>query len=275
MHDQNGISRRAFMMDLGKGTLAVAVFGLVGVACSNDDADTPATTAAVAGGGDPTQPPTTSPTTTSPVTTSPDTTTPRGDTAVAWERVVLGSVSAYVLARNGEATIVDTGNPGSEDGIASGLAALNVAWDNVGHVIVTHLHPDHQGSLPAVLDLAPDAAAYAGAADIPQISSPRELIPVGGGDTVFGLEIIETPGHTPGHISVLDPVGGLLVAGDALNGREGGVIGANPNFTDDIVMADQSIQKLAVLSFDTVVFGHGDPVQGNASQQVAALAASL
>ncbi len=275
MHDDNGISRRAFMMDLGKGTLAVAVFGLVAVACSSDDADPLATTAAAAAGPDPTQPPTTSPATTSPVTTSPATTSPPGEAAVAWERVVLGSVSAYVLARNGEATVVDTGNPGSEDGISSGLAALSVGWDNVGHVIVTHLHPDHQGSLPAVLDLAPDAAAYAGAADIPQIASPRELTPVGDGDTVFGLEIIHTPRHTPGHISVLDPVGGLLVAGDALNGRDGGVIGANPSFTADTLMADQSIQKLALLSFDTVVFGHGDPVEGNASQQVAALAASL
>jgi glyoxylase-like metal-dependent hydrolase (beta-lactamase superfamily II) len=189
--------------------------------------------------------------------------------------VVLGSVSAFVLARAGEATIVDTGNPGSEDGIGAGLGALGLGWGDVGHVIVTHLHNDHQGSLPAVLNLAPEAAAYAGAADIPQIPAPRDLIPVGDGDIVFDLQIIDTPGHTPGHISVLDPVGGLLVAGDALNGRDGGVIGANPRFTADVAVADDSVRKLAQLTFDTVVFGHGDPVEGQASDQVAALAASL
>ena len=44
---------------------------------------------------------------------------------------------------------------------------------------------------------------------------------------------------------------------------------------NDVVRADESIRKLAQLTFDTVVFGHGDPVEGLASEQVAALAASL
>jgi glyoxylase-like metal-dependent hydrolase (beta-lactamase superfamily II) len=192
-----------------------------------------------------------------------------------WERVNLGFVSAYILARNGEAAIVDTGVAGSEDAIESSLGVLNLGWGDVGHVIVTHLHPDHQGSLPAVLGRAPGASAYAGAADIPQISSPRQLVAVGDGDTVFDLEIIDTPGHTPGHISVYDRAGGLLVAGDALNGANGGVIGANPDFTPDMAMAGTSIAKLAALSFETVVFGHGEPVVGGASQQVAGLSASL
>lgn len=280
MSDDTGISRRAFMMDLGKGTLAVAVFGLAAVACSSDDPDAVATTAGATTTGGSAAPPTTSPVTTSPVTTSaatttPATTSPVGDAPVSWERVVLGSVSAYVLARQGEATIVDTGNPGSEDAIAASLGGLDLGWGDVSHVIVTHLHPDHQGSLPAVLGLAPDAAAYAGAADISGISSPRALIPVGDGDTVFGLEIIDTPGHTPGHISVLDAAGGLLVAGDSMNGADGGVAGANPRFTPDMDTAAESTKKMAALTFETVVFGHGDPVEGGASQQVAELAASL
>lgn len=266
------MTRRAFMMDLGKGTLAVAVFGLAAVACSEDEPAASTTTSTTLGS---TTPPTTSPATTSPETTSPTTTNPPSAAALTWERVNLGFVSAYVLARNGEAAIVDTGVAGSEGDIASSLAAVGLGWDDVGHVIVTHLHPDHQGSLPAVLSEAAAATAYAGAADIPEISSPRPISPVGDGDTVFDLEIIDTPGHTPGHISVLDPVGGLLVAGDALNGADGGVIGANPEFTADIVMADESVRKLATFTFETVVFGHGEPVVGLASQQVAALAASI
>ena len=261
------------MMDLGKGTLAIAVFGLAAVACSSDDSADASTTSAAAAAS--TEPPATSPETTSPATTSPATTSAPGDTATTWERVNLGFVSAYVLARNGEATIVDTGVAGSEDAIGASLGVLDLGWGDVGHVIVTHLHNDHQGSLPAVLGLAPEAEAYAGAADIPGISSPRQLTPVGDGDTVFGLEIIDTPGHTPGHISVYDRVGGLLVAGDALNGADGGVIGVNPDFTDDLPTADASIAKLATLSFETVVFGHGEPVIGGASQQVAELSASI
>jgi glyoxylase-like metal-dependent hydrolase (beta-lactamase superfamily II) len=91
------------------------------------------------------------------------------------------------------------------------------------------------------------------------------------GDLVFGLEIIATPGHTPGHISVLDAAGGVLVAGDAINGSDGGVAGPNPEFTADMDTALRSVAKLATLSFDTVLFGHGQPVEGGADQAVAAL----
>ena len=258
MSTNSGMSRRTFLTDLGKGSLAVAVFGISAVACSSDDADPTTTTAGA-------QPPTTLPPA-----------TPTEVAPVTWERVNLGFVSAYILARGGEAAIVDTGVPGSEGDIELGLAGLDLGWEDVGHVIVTHLHNDHQGSLPAVLDLATQATAYAGAADIPEINSPRELTPVADGDRVFDLEIIATPGHTPGHISVLDSAGsGLLVAGDALNGADGGVIGANPDFTDDIATADQSIAKLARFQYDAVVFGHGEPVVGLAWQQVAALSQSL
>ena len=253
------ITRRTFVRDLGRGGLAVAIFALTGVACSSDDEA--ATT-------------TSRPATTTPPTTLPPA-APTGPTAVTWERVSLGFVSAYILARRGEAAIVDTGVPGSEGDIESGLGRLDLGWGDVGHVIVTHLHNDHQGSLPAVLGLAPAATTYAGAEDIPEIASPREITPVGDGDRVFDLDIIATPGHTPGHISVLDSVGGLLVAGDALNGSDGRVIGANPEFTADVFTADQSIAKLAAFTYETVVFGHGDPVVGGASQQVANLSASL
>ncbi|MCP4964954.1 MAG: MBL fold metallo-hydrolase [bacterium] len=261
---RSDMTRRAFMLDLGRGTLAVAMFGVTAIACSTD----PTTSAAAVTGS-------TNPVTTSPITTSPVTTSPIAPTAVAWERVNLGFVSAYVLARRGEAVIVDTGNPGSEDAIEAGLESLDLGWSDVAHVIVTHLHGDHQGSLPGVMNLAADATGYAGALDIPEISSPRELVPVGDGDSVFDLEIIATPGHTRGHISVFDRAGGLAVVGDALNGRDGGVAGANPDFTDDMATANESIKKLAELTFDTVAFGHGDPVIGNASQQIADLAAGL
>ena len=263
------MSRRAFVVDLGKGSLAVAVFGFTALACSSED---PATSSTIA---DTTPAPTTVPPTTAAPTTLTSTTSAVDRNPLAWERVNLGFVSAYVLARGGEAAIIDTGGSGSEGDIEASLGVLGLGWSDVGHVIVTHLHGDHQGSLPAVMNLASDATGYAGSGDIAGITSPRELVAVGDGDSVFDLTIIETPGHTPGHISVLDQQGGLLVAGDALNGADGGVIGANPDFTPDIVTADQSIAKLAQFSYETVVFGHGEPVVGDASGQVAELAASI
>ncbi len=250
-------SRRAFVRDLGRGGLAVAILGLTTIGCSDDD---PAPTTSRPRSADPT-------------TTLPPA-APTGPAPVSWQRVHLGFVSAYVLARRGEATIVDTGVPGSESDIEASLGVLDLTWNDVSHVVVTHLHNDHQGSLPAVLELAPEATGYAGAADIPEIVSPRPLTAVDDNDTVFDLRIIATPGHTPGHISVLDEVGGLLVAGDALNGADGGVIGANPDFTTDMAVAEASVAKLAGFDYDTVVFGHGEPVIGGASALVADLAAA-
>ncbi len=133
----------------------------------------------------------------------------------------LGFVSAYILARNGEAAVVDTGVAGSEDSIAAALAAAALGWANVGHVILTHKHQDHASSATAVLNAAPDAKGYAGAEDIPSIAAGRSLSPIADGDAVFGLRIVATPGHTRGHVSVLDEAGGIMVAGDALRTSDG------------------------------------------------------
>jgi glyoxylase-like metal-dependent hydrolase (beta-lactamase superfamily II) len=130
-------------------------------------------------------------------------------------------------------------------------------------VILTHKHPDHVGSLGAVVALAPDAAAYAGAEDIPDIGADPALSPLVDGDDVFGLRVVATPGHTPGHIAVLDPLGGLLVAGDALTVVDGRLTGPNPEFTPDMATAMESVAKLADLDLRTILVGHGDPVTGD------------
>lgn len=265
-------ARRVFLSQLGRGTLAVVVLGAP--ACS------PATTASDTGSGvtvggagagrdgSTTLPPATATTSTVPakIPTFPE---------LSWHQVSLGFVSAYVLIRAGEAAVVDTGVEGSSGKIEAALAAAGVGWGNVGHLILTHSHPDHVGSLAQAMVAAPAATAYAGEADIAAITSPRAITPVTDGDVVFGMEIITTPGHTPGHISVLDPAGSLLMAGDALNGQAGGVIGPNPDFTADMPAAIETVRKLARLRFEAVVFGHGDPVESDASTQVAALAATL
>jgi len=175
--------------------------------------------------------------------------------------------------RGGEAAIVDTGTFGSAGSSEAALTTVGLGCDAVGHVIVTHSHGDHVGSLPDVLGRVSDATAYAGAGDIARITSPRPLVSVGDGDRVFGLDIIETPGH----ISVIDAAGGLLLAGDALNGSGSGSgsAGPNPRFTPDIAQANDSLRKLATHSFETAIFGHADPVEGNASALIATLAAGL
>ena len=282
------VTRRTFIKDLGKGVFAIIVGAPVLAACAGDDTSPvvvttspppPTSGAAAATTVGSSAPPATEPSATQPPATQPSATnaptTTVTDGATTLQRINLGFVSAYVLARQGEASIVDTGNPGSLPQIEAGLGEIGLGWADVGSVVLTHRHPDHIGSVGAVMSAATSADGFAGAADIGSIPTPRPLAAVGDGDRVFGMDIIETPGHTPGHICVLDTAGGILVAGDALNGGAGGVVGPNPNFTPDMDTANESVKKLGALSFDTVVFGHGEPVRGGASDLVAALAATL
>lgn len=253
------INRRLFLRRLGKGTLAVAVLGSCGGTTVATALAATTTTSSNAG----TIPSTTLASTTSVVSQA------------TFQRVNLGFVSAYLIARGSEAAVVDTGVAGSVGSITAGLGEIGLDWPAVGHVILTHRHPDHAGSLGEVLEAAPDAVGFAGAEDLRAINSPRELSPLANGDEVFGLTVIATPGHTAGHISVLDEESSVLVVGDAMNGANGGVIGANPEFSDDMTIANETVRKLAGLSFETVYFGHGEPVETGASALVAELAAGL
>ena len=198
------------------------------------------------------------------------------DAAFDWRRIDLGFVSAYLLIENTQVVVVDTGVEGSEADIEQALTDLGMGWYAVEHVIFTHRHPDHIGSAAAILD-ATDAEAHAGEGDHASIVGPRPVSPVTDGQDIMGLQIITTPGHTPGHISVLDPVGRVLVAGDALVGRGdgGGVAGPDAAYTQDMATAHESVRKLAGFAFDVLLFGHGEPVEQDASRRVRELAAQL
>jgi len=189
-------------------------------------------------------------------------------------RVNLGFVNAYVLIRGKEAAVVDTGTAGNGSKIADVVRTAGLGWDAVHHVILTHYHPDHIGSVGEVLGAAAKATAYAGAADIPQIKSPRPIKAVGDNDEVFGLRVVATPGHTPGHVCVFDPAVSLLILGDAMNNIDK-LAGPNPQYTADMAQAHQSVKKLAGLKFQRAVFGHGEPIDKSASQAIAKLAGNL
>lgn len=277
------LGRRRFLVDLGRGTFAVAILGGL-TACSDSGSSTATGDSPRPTGTAPTTPPGTS---TASAPSSPaasagaaaPATTVATDQPLRWAQTSLGFVSAYVLVRGNEAAVVDTGTEGSVDAIGSTLATLGVTFDDVGHVILTHHHPDHVGSLPGVLGAASGAHAYAGTADVANITGVDGLTAVDDGDDVFGLQVIATPGHTPGSIAVLDTGIGLLVVGDALNGDDGGtaVLGPNAGFTDDMTTATGSVRRLATFeaSIDAIAFGHGQPVTSGAGELLAELASSL
>jgi glyoxylase-like metal-dependent hydrolase (beta-lactamase superfamily II) len=195
---------------------------------------------------------------------------------------------AYALRNGRDVTLVDTGPPGSADRIASALDR----WGRVRRVIVTHYHADHAGSArevgewPGVQVAAhhadarvirgdakgewPDftpaerelhAVVGAGLPDPPDVPHARVDLDLDDGDVLDdGLQVIWTPGHTPGSIAVLVPERGLLFTGDTAAERDGAVF-LGP-FNVDRERAKESFRRLAAPGVTTVCFGHGDPLVG-------------
>jgi glyoxylase-like metal-dependent hydrolase (beta-lactamase superfamily II) len=147
-------------------------------------------------------------------------------------------------------------------------------WAGVRHVVLTHKHPDHAGSVGDVLTAATTATGYVGAADLDEVDAPRPLTALHDGDDVFGLRIVETPGHTAGHVAVFDAATGVLLAGDALTNQDG-LAGSNPQFTEDGTAAADSVRRLATLAPSTILVGHGPPVTDGARAALQELASSL
>jgi glyoxylase-like metal-dependent hydrolase (beta-lactamase superfamily II) len=253
------IGRRWLLVQTGRGAVGIALLG-VAAACS----DSSGTSAGGAGPAEDER----SPTDSAPAESG------SADAAggMAWSRVNLGFVSAYVLVRGNEAAVVDTGVGGSADAIGQVLDQAGPGWRGVRHVVLTHKHPDHAGSISDVLDEASSATGYIGEADRSEVDA--QLSVLGDGDDVFGLQILTTPGHTAGHISIFDQDTGVLVAGDALT-NEGQLAGSNPQFTEDEAAAAASVRKLAKLAPNTILVGHGDPVVDGAAVELEELASSL
>jgi glyoxylase-like metal-dependent hydrolase (beta-lactamase superfamily II) len=291
------IGRRTFLASMGKGTFALLTEASIGrgviaialgttatglAACTAPPAApaTPAVTAVptveptAESTAEPTAAPTVAAATESPAATTASAATGTTLPPVDYQLVNLGFVNAYVLVRGNEVAVVDTGVANSQGKIEEVIKAAGRSWDDVRHVILTHHHPDHAGSMNEVMSAAVKATAYAGLMDIPSIHTTRTIQPVGDGSEVFGLQIIATPGHTPGHISVYDP-NIAFIAGDALNNGDGNLTGPNPQYSADMTTANQSVQKIGNLSFERAFFGHGVPIETGASAAIAALAATL
>ena len=256
------VDRRWLLVSAGRGMLGVAVLGLASACTGAGDGDTTAT----------------DPTSETPQSQTPEADSPSaaGDAPdeLAWSRVDLGFVSAYVLVRGRDAAVVDTGVGGSAEAIGSVLSDAGRGWGDVRHVVLTHKHPDHVGSVGDVLAQAANATVYVGRADLPDVDAPRPLEALADGDDVLGLRIVATPGHTAGHLAVFDEGTGVLVAGDALN-NDGRLSGSNPQFTEDEAAAADSVRALARLAPRAILVGHGPPVLDGAADALRELADSL
>lgn len=218
-----------------------------------------------------------------------------------WRLPLLGSwVNGYALRDDdGQLTLVDCGMKKSPAKISAALEHLGLAVADVTRIVLTHAHSDHAGGAAEMVRRSggtgvvvhrDDAASARAGVPPPLDQSLRlgrlftrisrrgkpafepvavdhemtdgQVLPVAG-----GLRVVHTPGHSPGHVSLLHEATGVLIVGDALfNWR--GIGWSIPFFCTDFRLSQQTAQRFTELDFDVAAFMHGPPVSGDARAYV-------
>ena len=175
-------------------------------------------------------------------------------------------VNCSILSENGKAWIVDPGQDGAR--IVKILAERKLT---PAAILLTHAHFDHIGAIPALQAAFPVLPVYVSAADRevlchPLNQLPPEYPPLKGVKDIknakdlqaeqgLNVEVIETPGHTPGGVCYHFKSEKLLLAGDTLFA---GSVGRTDLPGGDMATLMASLQKLTALPDATVVVpGHG------------------
>jgi hydroxyacylglutathione hydrolase len=132
-------------------------------------------------------------------------------------------------------------------------AALKATGWKLTDILVTHHHRDHTGGIEELKErygcrvVAPDAEAD-GVPDVDETVAENDIVKVGG----LHARVLETPGHTAGHITYFFPEDKLCFAGDTLFS-----IGCGRVIEGNAEMMWDSLLKLRALPDDTQVFcGH-------------------
>ena len=166
-------------------------------------------------------------------------------------------VRCFLVPHASGLVLVDTGVPGTAEQIAAALDRLGAAWGDITDVVLTHKHFDHVASLADVISLAGTPAVWAGDEDRAEIRFDGVISALSEGDRVRDLVAVTTPGHTPGHRSVLHEPSGVLFAGDVAGTMDGVLTRGPQPFTDDPARAEQSLQRLSAMAWERIVFAHG------------------
>ena len=205
-------------------------------------------------------------------------------------------VNAFLVREDDGFTLVDTMIGGSAQRI---IDAARGAGGEIRRIALTHGHGDHVGSLDALKEalgdgvevLMPeiDARILAGEKVVdgklpgswPTVKTTPDtrLTP---GDRVGSLEVVPSPGHTPGHVSFLDTRDRALIAGDVFTSIGGLAVSNHFHLafpfaamaTWDKTKDLGSAQALRALDPSVLVVGHGPPTRSPAAAMDKAIAAA-
>lgn len=198
-------------------------------------------------------------------------------------------VHAFLLDDGRDLTLIDTLFSADAEVIVGAIAALGKTPAAIKHIVLTHAHRAHLGGLARLKSLS-NARVYCHEWEADIVRGERRiqqatLLPkrpyrvwpsqiaarflrhtpcdvdqfIADGDWVGPLQVVGTPGHTPGHVAFHWPDRRAVFAGDALvtypqldEGWAGFMLNTHQN--------RQSVRKLADLDPEYVGVGHGSPI---------------
>lgn len=218
-----------------------------------------------------------------------------------------GIANCYLVGNKKTWTLVDSGSGGHAQDILKAVRKRFGKKAKPEAILLTHGHFDHTGSAAELADDW-DVPIFAHERELPFVDGRSEYPPpdptVGGfmsfavrfiparnnkvylGNRVRKFEkfkslpgmkewrVIETPGHTHGHVSFFREKDRVLIAGDAFTtvnqdsildviSKKQSVCRPPVYYTSDWDAARESVQRLAGLNPEVLAAGHGVPMSGN------------
>ncbi|AKA70554.1 MBL fold metallo-hydrolase [Clostridium scatologenes] len=182
---------------------------------------------------------------------------------------------AYIILGE-EIILVDTGLMWQGKKIIKELIAMNIKLEDIKHIVLTHHDLDHIGNV-YMLQRLTKARVWASSEDIPyimgnkerpgikklfsfvfRVKKPEKIESYSTSQQIDGIEIIKTPGHTPGHVCVLYK--DILFAGDLVKNKNG-QLRPYPNMNWDEALLMNSIKGISGIRFNWVCPAHGEPIE--------------
>lgn len=197
--------------------------------------------------------------------------------------IQFGTMNCYLVRENDGFTLIDTTVGGQEQSIMQEAKKLGAP---IARILLTHAHVDHVGSLDALHHALPDVPVAISERDARFLSGDKSLdasepqttlrggypicqtkptLLLHEGDRIGSLEVIATPGHTPGHLAFLDTRDRSLIAGDAFQTLGGVAVSGTVKMlfplpalaTWNKGLALASARKLLALQPSVLAVGHG------------------
>ncbi len=156
----------------------------------------------------------------------------------------------------------------------------HIKLENLETIILTHCHYDHSAGSGAVAEFtgakiaihkddAPLLTSAQASASLLFGNKAPDVLPdilLKGGEFFGELEVIHTPGHTPGGICLYNREAKILFSGDTVFSE--GSFGRTDLYGGNASRLIESIKKLSLLEVEVVYPGHGDIIKNNAREQI-------